>query len=496
MTTSSRATCWFVLSAALLVWAGPARAEEVSNADRSQAKERFSRGLHLFENGDNGGALAEFERAHQLVPNRLVMYNIALVYAAMNRPVEALLFLEELLSDPGTLKPEYLTRARAAKEEQERRIGQLDVTVNVPATIEVDGLRAGNAPLQKPLQVAAGEHVVGVMAQGYLPVRQSVTVAGQSRAELSFELQPTEAKLAHVQIYCPLPGASVFVDDVLVGKTPFAASVAVAPGKRDFELQRAGYMTARRQLTLSDGAHGSVAFNPDEDAQAGDPHGRLRLVAGEGEVMVTVDTRARGVYRKPIDLPVGPHIVKLEQAGFESLERMIDIPAGGESEVKVSLRPTVETRAAYVSSARSYRRWAIAALVSGALVAGGSAGLALWSNGKLPPAEDNLALVQADGAFKGNGSCDRSYALSDQQIKLCDQRMASAQGEVDKYKNLRTTGIIGAATGAALLGVGVALLITSPDPGLYDHGDQFAGVLVPVLSAGPDGATLWLRGRF
>ena len=36
------------------------------NATRAEARERFSRGLHLFENGDNGGALAEFNRAYAL----------------------------------------------------------------------------------------------------------------------------------------------------------------------------------------------------------------------------------------------------------------------------------------------------------------------------------------------------------------------------------------------------------------------------------------------
>jgi hypothetical protein len=486
--THLRATRWFVLSFALLIGAGQARAAEPDPAARKEAKERLSRGLYLFENGDNGGALAEFERVQQLVPNRLVMYNIALVYAAMGKPVESLQFLEEVLSDPGSLKPEQLARARATKEEQERRIGELDVKVNVPAAVEVDGLRMRDAPSQAPLRVAAGEHVVSALAPGYLPLRQSVTVAGQGSAELVFELQPTERKLAHVQIFCPLLGAEVRVDDVLVGKTPFPASVAVAPGKRVFELQRPGYMNVRREVNLVDGAHGAVAFDPDEDTHSGDPRGRLRLLAGEGDVMVTIDGHARGVYRQAIDLPAGPHTMKLEQAGFEPLERLTEVPADSEVVVKVALRPTADTRAAHVSHARSYRRWAIAALVSGALVAGVSTGVALWSNGKLPAAEDNLA---AQKAARNGGSC-----VNDLQIKLCDERVAKAQGDVDKYRNLRLGGIVGAATGAALMGVGATLLFVAPDPGPYDHEETLGGSLVPVLSAGPDGASLWLRGRF
>jgi hypothetical protein len=130
--TSPRVTLCFVLSTVLFCGAGLVRADvpdapEADPAARKQAKEHFARGLHLFENGDNAGALTEFEKAHQLYPNRLVMYNIALAYAALAKPVEAVQFLDEVLSEPGSLKPEQLTRARATKEEQERRVGELDV---------------------------------------------------------------------------------------------------------------------------------------------------------------------------------------------------------------------------------------------------------------------------------------------------------------------------------------------------------------------------------
>jgi tetratricopeptide (TPR) repeat protein len=68
---------------------------------RNEARERFSRGLNLFENGDNGGALAEFKRANELIPNRLVLFNIGLVYAAMDRPLEAAGTLEKVIKDAG-----------------------------------------------------------------------------------------------------------------------------------------------------------------------------------------------------------------------------------------------------------------------------------------------------------------------------------------------------------------------------------------------------------
>jgi hypothetical protein len=486
-----------VFSIAFLACMAHVIAAEPDGKAVGEAKERYARGLHLFENGDNGGALAEFERAQDLAPSRLLLYRIALVYVAMDKPVDALESLDEVLSDTGPLKPEYLARAKAAKEEQQRRIGQLDIKVNVPAAIEIDGAHAAEAPLSAPLPVAAGEHLVAVVAPGHIPLRQSVTVPAQGHAELAFELQPTEAKLAHVTVTSPLPGAEVRVDDELVGKTPLAEPVTVLPGKRVFEMQRPGYMSARRVVNLGDGVYGTVAFDPDEDSSADAEHGQLRLAAGAGDVQVTIDGRAQGTYRQPITLPAGLHVLKLERPGFEPLERLAEVTANGETEVKVSLRPTEKVRSAQSAHAGSYKSWAVAALVSGALVVGGSAGLALWSNGKLPPVEDNLALVKKDYVAGANGACDPNQVISDVRKKVCDQRLADAQGEVDKYHNLRLGGIIGAAVGAALVGVGVTLLLTAPaDPEHDHHDDTFAGSLVPMLSAGPDGASLGLRGQF
>ena len=484
--TNQRVIRWFVFAIALLAATGQASGDEPDVKAR-EAKELFAHGLHLLKNGDHGGALADFQHAYDLAPSRLLLYHIAQVYVSMGNPVEAVDSLDEVLSDPGPLKPEFVAQARAAKEEQQGRIGLLDVKVNVTAAIAIDGSHAGDAPLQEPLSVAAGEHIVAVVAPGHVPARQTVSVAGQGRADLVFELQPTEAKLAHVTIYSPVLGAAVRLDDELLGKTPFADKVSVLPGEHVFEIQRPGYRTGRKKVNLSEGIYATVAFDPDEDDSAGADRGRLRVMAGEGNVQITIDGRSRGGYQRPIELPAGPHTIKLERAGFESLERLVDVPTGDEAEVKVSLRPSASTHAAGASRARSYKNWAIAALASGALVAGSSVGLAVWSNGKLTSAEDKLASVK--------GSCDPNSA-NEVVAKLCQRNIASEQNNVDNYRNLRLGSIIGAVGGAALIGVGVTLLIIGRDPGRDQHDDTSVGTLVPAFSAGPEGASFVLRGQF
>jgi hypothetical protein len=489
-----------VLVAILTGLSGLAHAQPAeSDGARKEARERFSRGLHLFENGDNGGALAEFQRANELIPNRLVLFNIGLVYTAMDRPVEAAATLDQVLKDKGPLKPENLARAQAVKEEQEKRIALVEVTTNVPATIEVDGLEAGATPLATPLRVAAGTRVIGALASGHLPARREITVAGQTRAQLALELHPSEARLAHLEIRCALPGADVFVDGLPAGKTPLAASITVEPGTRVVEMRRAGYVTQRRDIVLQDGARGEIAFAPDIDAATMASSGRLRLQVVEGEILVTVDGRPRGVYREGITLPSGPHLVRLERAGFEPENRQVAIPQSNELVVRVDLRPTPETRADYVSRARSYRFWAWTTVVGGLVLGGGSGGLALWSNGKIPGAESNLRTVEQGAVRFGGGACDPSQALGTVQIAACEQKLANAQNSLSNYHDLRTGGIVGASVGVALIGVGVALFALGPDPGRYDRPESDTlslRSLLPVVTVGQNSTSLTLTGRF
>jgi len=497
-----------------LTGAAPGASAEPDDRARAQAKERIEHGLYLVENGAYAAALDELEKAHELAPSRLTLYHIALVYVAMDEPVAALESLEEVLAADGTLKSEYVERAKAAKEEQLQRIGELDVKVNVPsadkpagepggeapppppppvkAAIEIDGERVGETPLAAPLKVAAGEHAIAVIAPGYVPIRQTFAVAAQGRAELAFDLQATQARLAHVTVKSPLPGAEVRVDEALVGKTPLADPVVVLPGERTFELQRPGYMAAHRRLKLSDGVYSGVAFDPDEDESAAVPKGRLRLRAGMAGVAVTIDGRSRGVYREPIDLPIGPHTLKLEKTGYEPLERMVDIPAGDDADVKVALRPTEKTLAAKEAKMSAHRKWAITALASGVAIAGGGTAFAVWSNGKLPDAEDKLSIAKEDA----NRTCPPGDAtITEVRQKICRQQVADAQKDVDAYRSYRLYGFIGAGVGVALAVTGIVLLFSGPEASGADE-TTVASSLEPVVSAGPDGAALWLRGRF
>jgi len=478
-----------LLAVAVLTAASRTTAAEPAGKEHAEAKKHFQDGLYLAENGAYAAALAEFERAYELVPSRLVLFHTALAYVAMDKPVDAVETLDDVLSADGTLGTEYIERAKVVRQEQQQRIGELDVKVNLPATIQIDGEHAGDAPLKEPLKVAAGAHVVCVVAPGYAPARRSVGVAGEGHAGVDMQLEPTESKLAHVTVHSPVPGVEVRVDDVLIGKTPFAEPVLLLPGKHVFDMRRAGYKDTQHAADLVEGVYSTVAFDPAEEKTAGAPRGRLRLLANVGNVEVTIDGHDRGAYHEAIELPAGPHTLKLERTGYESLERMATVASDEETDVKVSLRPTAETRGAIAAKGHTQQNWAIAALATGVALAGGSTVFTIWSNRKLSTAQDQLGHVQndADSPCKG---------LNDTTAQICAQRTADAQNNVDQYRNLRLVGYIGIGVGAALVVTGVVLLLTEPNPDKVDAEKTVAGSLQPVISAGPEGASLWLSGRF
>src|SRR5689334_7959477 len=106
----------------------PAAAADAADPKKAEAAQRFDRGLQLFDDGDTAGALAEFKRTYELVPNPVVLFNIGLVYAAMGRPVSAVDALEKVMQTPDKLSADQRERANRTLNDQKARIGRLMVT--------------------------------------------------------------------------------------------------------------------------------------------------------------------------------------------------------------------------------------------------------------------------------------------------------------------------------------------------------------------------------
>jgi hypothetical protein len=495
--------CAFFIPAAIVV-AGAAVAQSSPSDVKTEARSRFDRGLSLFEDGDNTGALAEFKRAYELIPNPVVLFNIGLTYAAMNRPAEATDALQKLLKDPGSLSQDHIARAKQALSDQIARVAEIAVTSNVPASVEVDNVEMAKTPISAPLRVAGGSHIVGAVAAGYTPQRKEVTVAGGAKSSVTFELTRLEGTLAHITVKSHLPAADVVVDGEVAGHTPLASSLTVPPGTRRVELRRRGYQTARQDLTLGDGASGEVSLDAEEDKSAMiEVGGELKLIVSESEALVTIDGKSRGLYAAPLRLASGVHRLLVERGGFRPLERDVSVDAGQTTTLPVTLEPTPETRQIYVDHAVSQRTWAWIGIVGGVALAGGGAGyLALNSSSKKDAqAELDAMLAYRDanvGNINGMGVC--ALRRTEGDLDACNRLVNTAGDRLDSAKSRDIIGYVGIGVGGVAAGLGLFWLVSGDNPHKYDRKPAGAGEMsrfvTPVFSISQRGSTLGLAGTF
>ncbi len=472
--------------------AGSAASAASAAATKAEARQRFDQGLRLFEKGENAAALAEFKRAYDLIPNILVLYNIGLVYAAMDRPVDAVDALDKVLDGASGLAPSQAQKARQVRADQAARIAEIMVVTDKPAVIEVDGVELGRTPLERPLRLASGAHVLSALAPGCLPARRELTLAGRTTQTLTLALLPTESSNAHLTLMVPVPGVEVFVNGQRAGLTPLATSVAVAPGAAVIELRRSGYRDAKRTIQVDEGSNGSLSFDLEEDPAApASTKGRLLVTPSEPGAAVSVDGLLRPDTQAGIAVIAGPHALRVERAGFLVFERQVDVAAGAETSLVATLIPTAETRAVADESLHTRHVLGASLIAGGAVIAASAAIYAIATRHDLSDANATLASqLEEEMSSDPNTTC--SLKNVDYVALNCPAIKAYDQDQVSSAKLKRDLAYGGIGLGALVAGVGTYLLVTGKSA------PQSAGISASSLRVwtASDSGGIVLDGQF
>lgn len=160
-----------------------------TEAEISEARERYARGRQLFQEGAFDAALAELERAYALAPTPALLYNLGLVHVARKDYSSALSAYEGYLRDETEPAAERRDEVEREVARLKPRVAELVLVAEDGAELFVDDVAVGTAPLVKAVRVNAGRRHVRAVKAGR---SQSlvITVAGAERKELKLNVAP------------------------------------------------------------------------------------------------------------------------------------------------------------------------------------------------------------------------------------------------------------------------------------------------------------------
>ena len=198
-------------------------------AKKKQAEQRFLGGLQLARAESWDAALAEFLASRELYPTRVALRNAAMCLEQLHRYADAIEMTEELLSTFGDSLPAEERMASAdAIERLRSHTATLSVTADQSgASVVVDSRQRGVTPLQAPIVVDAGTHVVRVFKEGYGAFDAEVVVAGKQSKTVSARLAALEQSGKLRVQEAAGKTLDVVIDGVSVGKTPWTGSLSV-----------------------------------------------------------------------------------------------------------------------------------------------------------------------------------------------------------------------------------------------------------------------------
>lgn len=266
----------------LLAWstapAQPAPDEPGPTAEEIEAaRHHFDQGVALLQTGDHAAALAELTESYRLRPVAVVLKNIALAQKGLFRYAEAIASLERYLAEAPALSADEQAEVHQLIEEMRALLAEITLAVRPNgATITVDGRVVGVAPLDGPLVLASGAHVIEVTAEHHRPVRHELVVAAGVAQTVALELEPVP-RTGRVRIWTRVAGATVAIDGKTIGPAPVEVELGV--GGHAVEVRAPGHRPHRGELVVAAGQDRKVEIALERQTRARRWHQRWELWA-------------------------------------------------------------------------------------------------------------------------------------------------------------------------------------------------------------------------
>ena len=155
------------------------------------AKDEYDRGVAAFTGERYEEAADAFRKAHELKPSWKLFFNIGQSEAAAKRPGLALEAFESYLAQGGDDVPEARREEVLVEVERLRKmVGMAEIQAPEGATVFVDGVERGEAPLLGKLPVAAGvKHTAWAVVNGSVLPQKAFKVTGGDTVTIDLDVK-------------------------------------------------------------------------------------------------------------------------------------------------------------------------------------------------------------------------------------------------------------------------------------------------------------------
>jgi hypothetical protein len=183
------------LSLAWILGGGAAHAQQA--AEGGEAKEHFSKGVLLFDEGKYAAALEEFKKSYDQNPHWMILYNIGMCYLELDDNASAASKLSYFVEEGGgDIDAETLEEVAGILKDLKSKLGIIRLTGNYEGgTLLIDGLAQERGEEGKDVFLSPGLHEVKLTRNDEVLVEQDVTLeAGEVKEIFVVGTASPEAK--------------------------------------------------------------------------------------------------------------------------------------------------------------------------------------------------------------------------------------------------------------------------------------------------------------
>jgi len=241
---------WAPLVAVLVFTSSPPAAASGDARERAEALARD--GLALAREGRFEAAIVKFDEANRLYPHPEIQHNLGRAYEELGDLKAAHRWFGQALRQDYAYAQDGLERWTRVDGELRRTHAWLTVRAT-PSDTQVRLTLANGAEevhLSTPFQTWVPVGTLQILGNSpqFEPWRTTLTLKAGEDRELTMTLKPLPRQ-GFVQVITNVPGANVFLSEVLIGTTPFEPATHPA-GVYELKVTHRGHQTHREEIAI------------------------------------------------------------------------------------------------------------------------------------------------------------------------------------------------------------------------------------------------------